>query len=259
MDNKPVEEVQLDLEAEDPPPLPSPAPGATGEADEAAQAFSRLEGEMAMMRRAVQHLAAERADIVIPDYTPTLGQMAGRLEQLSESLVAMGGKPALKLTPEAIADQIRQGSLDMQRDSRELFSQGRRDLDFATGQLGTLVGRARTQEEQQRYAWRMAGAGLVAGILLWSILPGTIARAMPERWHWPERLAGKVLGESSRWNAGGRLLRSADPLAWLAIVEAADLQRDNRDTIEACRTRANSGKRTVSCTIEVRAQADGEE
>ena len=30
---------------------------------------------------------------------------------------------------------------------------------------------------------RAAGGGILAGILLWSFLPGTIARAMPESWH----------------------------------------------------------------------------
>ena len=30
------------------------------------------------------------------------------------------------------------------------------------------------------------GGGVLAGILLWSFLPGTIARTVPESWHWPE-------------------------------------------------------------------------
>jgi hypothetical protein len=36
------------------------------------------------MRRAVQHLAAERADIVIPDYGTTLTDMAKRWAQSRE-------------------------------------------------------------------------------------------------------------------------------------------------------------------------------
>ncbi|MBK9589660.1 MAG: hypothetical protein IPO50_14550 [Sphingomonadales bacterium] len=36
------------------------------------------------MRRAVQHLAAERADIVIPDYGTTLTDMAKRMGAIGE-------------------------------------------------------------------------------------------------------------------------------------------------------------------------------
>ena len=58
-------ELTLDLEPE-PGPDPDPLTSDTV-TDPAAEAFARLEGELALMRRAVQHLAAERADIVIPD------------------------------------------------------------------------------------------------------------------------------------------------------------------------------------------------
>ena len=49
------------------------------EPDPATQAFARLEGEMALVRRAVQNLATEKAEIDIPDYSNTLGEMAKRL------------------------------------------------------------------------------------------------------------------------------------------------------------------------------------
>lgn len=41
------------------------------------------------MRRAVQHLAAARADIVIPDYGTTLTEMAKRLGEIDECLENM--------------------------------------------------------------------------------------------------------------------------------------------------------------------------
>lgn len=243
-----IEEVELDLRDED-SPTAGPATERSDEVDEATQAFARLEGEMAMMRRAVQQLATERADINIPDYTETLGQMAGQLEKITETLTGISDKPAIKLTPEAIANQIKHASADMQRENHELFKQARQGLDSATGQLRALVGQVRTEAEQKRQAWHYAAAGLLAGILLWSILPGTIARAMPDSWYWPERMAGRLLGESSRWNAGSRMMQSADPQAWHVLVTAADIQRDNRDKIEACRKRASSSKKNVSCTI----------
>ena len=248
-----IEELELGLEDGDAPSV-GPAAETSDEPDEATQAFTRLEGEMAMMRRAVQHLAAERADIVIPDYSATLGQMAGQLDTVSKSLTSIGERPAIKLTPEVIADQIKRASVDMQREDQELFRQGYNNLDSVTRQLNALVGQVRTEAEQNRRTWHYAGAGLLAGILLWSILPGTIARAVPDSWHWPERMAGKLLGESSLWNAGSRMMQRADPQAWLILVEAADMQRDNRDKIESCKKQARSSKKNVSCTVQIRVE-----
>ncbi|EAP90262.1 hypothetical protein OA2633_08609 [Oceanicaulis sp. HTCC2633] len=251
MEEDHIEEVQLDLEVEEPP---TPEREAVTESDPATEAFARLEGEMAMVRHTVQNMARERADIVIPDYTATLGQIATQLEEVSEILGVMGSKPAMKLTPETIADQIAHASEGSRRyDSNQLMKAQNFHRE-ATAEMHTLVGRARTIEEQNRKLQHMAGAGLLAGILLWSVLPGTIARAMPERWQWPERMAERVLGESSRWNAGSRMMQSADPLAWHVLVAAADMQRDNRDKIEDCRKRANSSGKNVSCTLQIRAQ-----
>ena len=255
MEDDPIEEVQLDLEVEEPhAPQPEPDRGAVEVSDPATEAFARLEGEMAMVRHTVQNMARERADIVIPDYTATLGQMADQLAQLSKTLRTIGSKPAFELTPEDIAIQIKRASLDMLRDNGDLFRQGRKDLDNATGRLAAIVGRVRAEAEQKRQTWRFAGVGLAAGILLWSILPGTLARAMPESWQWPEWLAERSLGESSRWNAGSRMMQSADPLAWHVLVAAADMQRDNRDKIEDCRKRASSSGKSVSCALQIRAQ-----
>lgn len=255
MEDNHIEEVQLDLEVEEPPaPQPKPELDAAEASDPATEAFARLEGEMAMVRHTVQNMARERADIVIPDYTATLSQMAGQLAQASKTLSTIGNKPAIEMTPEDIAVQIKRASLDMLRDSSDLFRQGRKDLDNATGRLAAIIGRVRAEDEQKRQTWRSAGMGLAAGILLWSILPGTIARAMPESWHWPEWMAERTLGESSRWNAGSRMMQSADPLAWQVLVAAADMQRDNRDKIEDCRKRANSSGKNVSCTLQIRAQ-----
>jgi hypothetical protein len=73
MEDDHIEEVQLDLEVEEPSaPQPNLEMDAAEETDPATEAFARLEGEMAMVRHTVQNMARERADIVIPDYTATL-------------------------------------------------------------------------------------------------------------------------------------------------------------------------------------------
>lgn len=250
MDDDHIEEVQLDLEVEE-PPAPDPEPEPVAESDPATEAFARLEGEIAMVRHTVQNMARERADIVIPDYTATLSQMADQLAQVSKTLGAIGNKPAIKLTPEDIAVQIKRASLDMLRDASDLFRHGRKDLDLATGRLAAIVGRVRAEAEQKRQTWRFAGIGLAAGILLWSILPGTIARAVPESWHWPERMARKAVGEATIVEAGIRLIRSQNPEAWEELAAAQRIVSENREALARCNERADKKERSVSCSIAI--------
>ena len=250
MEDDHIEEVQLDLEVEE-PPAPQPEPEAVTETDPATEAFARLEGEMAMVRHTVQNMARERADIVIPDYTATLGQMADQLAQVSGKLTAIGSKPAIELTPEDIADQIKHASLDMLRDSSDLFRQGRKDLDNATGRLAAIVGRVRAEDEQKRQTWCFASMGLAAGILLWSILPGTIARAMPESWHWPEWMARKAVGEPTIVEAGIRLIRSQNREAWEELAVAQRIVSANREALERCNERARKAEEPINCSIRI--------
>ena len=242
-------ELTLDLEPEpDPDPL---APEA--ESDPAAEAFARLEGELALMRRAVQHLAAERADIVIPDYGGTLTDMAKRMGAISESLKGMAGHPAMQMTPDSIGNRIAAAAETARRTDHDRITQAREDLHHAAQAMCSVTTHARTAAEQRQQLYQVAGGALLAGILLWSFLPGTIARAMPDSWHWPERMAARMVGAPSRWDAGARLMQSDSAEAWSALAQAADIQRDNRDAIDACRKSAATSQQPVRCTVRIRA------
>ena len=70
---------------------------------------------MALCRRAVAGLAAERAAIQIPDYSKTLNQMAGALNTMSGQLDALSQKPALALTPQQWTYQIATAGKDVRR------------------------------------------------------------------------------------------------------------------------------------------------
>lgn len=244
-------ELTLDLEPEpDPDPDPT-APEAA--ADPAAEAFARLEGELALMRRAVQHLAAERADIVIPDYGATLTEMTKRMGAISESLKSMAGHPAMQMTPDSIGNRIAAAAESARRSDQDRISQARSDLHHAMQEIRSVTAHARTVAEQRHQLYQVAGGALLAGILLWSFLPGTIARAMPDSWHWPERMAARMVGAPSRWDAGARMMQSDSAEAWNALAQAADIQRDNRDAIDACRKSAESSRQPVRCTVRIRA------
>ena len=249
MDTDP-DDVELTLDLEPVPDPDPPVPEAAG--DPAAEAFAHLEGELALMRRAVQHLAAERADIVIPDYGATLTDMAKRMGAISESLKGMAGHPAMQMTPDSIGNRIAAAAESARRSDQDRISQARSDLHHATQEMRSVTAHARTVAEQRQQLYQVAGGALLAGILLWSFLPGTIARAMPDSWHWPERLAARMLGAPSRWDAGARLMQSDSAEAWSALAQAADIQRDNRDAIDACRENATTSQQSVRCAVRIR-------
>lgn len=92
-----------------------PAVPAKEPEDAAALAFELLREEVALCRRAVAGLAAERAAIQIPDYSKTLNQMAGALNTMSGQLNALLKKPALALTPQQWTYQIATAGNDVRR------------------------------------------------------------------------------------------------------------------------------------------------
>lgn len=221
------------------------------ERDPAAEAFSRLEGEIALMRRAAEQMAAEKANITIPDYSATLGEMSQRLNSAAQTLQTIVGKPAMDLTPESMAQRIDHAARQArQTDQKELRSAQDR-CDSASRDLRGLIATAQTAHEQRRHLVWAAGGGLLTGCLLWSIMPGVILRALPASWHMPESMATHIIGEPSLWEAGIRLMQAESPQAWQAIADAAKMRRDNRETIASCEKAALDAKRHVRCTIKV--------
>ncbi len=264
MENTNTEEVTLDIEEEDEAeakPKPRPKRKAKprlgkAESDPAAEAFARLEGELALMRRAVQHLAAERADIIIPDYGATLTEMTKRLEDMAENLDCIEEHPAMQVTPDSFGRRIEAAAEAARRGDQTLINNAYNELRQATQDMRGVTSHARNSTDQRRTVFQAVGGGMLGGILLWSFLPGTIARSVPESWHWPERMAARMVGESSRWDAGTRLMRTESPQALNALERAADLLRDNRDAIEACQKSAANAKQPVRCTVRIRAGSE---
>lgn len=221
------------------------------EIDPAAEAFARLEGEIAMMRRAVQQLAAEKAATEIPDYSSTLGEIAQQLEAATETLDTLVSKPAMELTPETMAQRLDRAARRARESDQELISTARRRYDDAIGELRGIVAAARHAADQREYLIWAAGGGVMAGCLLWSILPGPIARALPESWHMPEKIAARVLREPSTWEGGMRLMQVGSPEAWRSISNAARMRHDNKKKIAGCEKAALRAKTQVRCTIMV--------
>ncbi len=219
--------------------------------DPAAQAFAELRGEVALLRRAVEQLASERADIVLPDYSATLGKIALTLGEIGGDMEQMAASPALKLTPESLAQRIDAAAQGARRSDHAAQIEAHDQLDKATVDMRQIVATARTADEQRRRLAWVGGGALLAGMMLCSFLPGMIARSVPTPWHWPEHIAARTMREPTLWEAGVHLMQAGNPEAWNSITRATDIARANSDSITACEKTASKGKHAVRCTIRI--------
>ena len=238
-------------------PESEPRPNAAAEAfahlsERVAAMEERLEGRMAVMARALEHIAIEKQSLEIPDYGPKLAKMNGYLATLAGQTKKIMEAPAMQLTPEGMAERI-DVAADAARATDKATIKKSLDLHHQThADHMRAIGTVRTKQEQRWHMLYCGGGVALAISLLWLIYPGWAASIGPESWLWPERVARRTLGEPSLWDAGIRLMRAGNPEGWRVIVDAADLARENRDTIATCEKAAAKAGKPVRCTIGVR-------
>lgn len=215
--------------------------------DAAAEAFDALRAEVTQLRAGVEGLSAAIQGQASTDYAPTLGAIA-------KSLTAIEAHPALQIAPETFAYRLREATeLSTQQGRRELGSAVQRVMT-AGADLERLAAGWRTGREQVRQVAIMTAVGTVAGMILWVCFSGPIARALPASWSVPERMAAATL-RLNGWEAGGRLMRTADQASWDNLAVASALSRDNAESLAACRKIAAKSSRPQRCTIEVKSSA----
>lgn len=224
---------------------------APSESDPATRAFAELGQKVDLLEAAITGLAAKRD--AAPDYNETLGEIAALLERMRVAINDFARSPAMKLTPDEIAEQIAAAATKARASDSAAIEQARARFDNAAHRIERLAGAVTAVRAQNRRLLWTAGGGLLAGMLLWSFLPGVVLRALPRSWHMPENMARHIIGEPSIWEAGTRLMQVGDPKAWNEIVAVAKLRRDNHDTIIKCERAAVEAGKTAHCTIRVEA------
>lgn len=214
--------------------------------DPAEEAFGQLRTEVALLRRAVEGLAAAEERHEPVDYGPTLGKMAGQLAAVDKRIEALAQSPLLSMTPSRVAGEVQAVTARARQEAQGDWSRAQRALDDAVRALGEVVPRPRATRDQRRWVIAASVGGVIAGVVLWVGLSGPIARALPNRWQVAERLAAATL-KQDRWTAGQQLLAKAKPEGWRAMVEDLRLVDDNRAALDECR-----GKRSDTCKIKTR-------
>jgi Family of unknown function (DUF6118) len=218
------------------------------EADPAAKAFIEMRNAVAGMTMAVSKMAGEWNALEIPDYTETLGKMATNFETLSEELEELASKPALELTPEALAKQITAAGVVARKAEQESLASAMATFVKLGSEMAGFLASARTENQQNKWVLGFGALCLAFGLIAATVLPGPIDRAMPEGWHWPERAAANVL-DRDMWEAGERLQAVADSKRWevRAAIEAAT--RENKGSVVNCLKGLTKSRKVTRCEI----------
>src|SRR3546814_18493054 len=100
------------------------------------------------MGRAVEHMAAERLSIEIPDYNPTLEKTNAHLAGITKRLKAIEDAPALDMTPENMGARISAAARQAREDDRaEVGRVQQSQMDaikaLPKNKIGTAAGRER--------------------------------------------------------------------------------------------------------------------
>ncbi|WP_296599698.1 DUF6118 family protein [Phenylobacterium sp.] len=212
--------------------------------DPAADAFERLRSEVALLRRAVEGLAAGAQDAPV-DYSPTLAELSEAIAAVNAQAVALGERPVLALAP----DQL--GSL-FQIAAAKVLAKPVAELErerTTLRQAGEALRAAREADLAKSRSWRrttsLLGGGALVGVVLWSLLLGPVARMLPGSWGAPERLASATLNLPMA-PAGERLLRRGDPQGWTAVEVARQVPHDELLALHDCMSRLRK-----TCTVKV--------
>lgn len=175
-------------------------------ADDPAHAFERLRQEISLLHNAIQGLSATRENI--PDYSAALGQMNKQLGGALEGIERIAQTPAIKLTPAAMVRELNKAAIDVRAEDKRQIDEARSALDKSIGRIDGIAERSRLTDQQRKREMWVGGCAFIAGVLLWSFLPGMIARSLPESWHVPEWMAARTLNMEQAM-AGERLIATA--------------------------------------------------
>jgi Family of unknown function (DUF6118) len=231
------------------------APTVSSEGD-AAAAFGHMAARLALLEAAITGLAAQRSAIDIPDYSETLGEIASDVDAAAEALEKLAASPLLALTPEQVARQISQAGKEVRAADHRALGQAQAAMDGWARSIGAALASARGAEAQRQQLIRACGVGMLVGAMVWAVIPGPIARALPTSWHLPERMAARTLG-GNMWSGGERLLQAADPARWQDVLTGSRIMQDNREKIEECRKSKAVAGNKVGCLIRVNPDGTG--
>lgn len=229
-----------------------------GGPDEATLAFQTLTGEvadtreeLALVRRALEALGSAVKAGRSPDYSPTLGTIAQNVHALASRVDAIEKHTAAKLSPEAYEREMGRTRESVLRPFRDGLESARREVIEAAVSLRDAVGVVREQRDQGRRLFWTAMGGVTAGLVAFPLVLFPLARWLPGA---SDALALAALGQNG-WDAGVRLMETANPASWRKLVEIDAFMRAAGDDLKSCEVAAARAGKDQRCTFTVKAPA----
>jgi len=208
------------------------------------QAFDDLRAEVSVLRRAVEAIPGALADNRAPDYSPDLAVIGQGLDALEASLEALTAHPALRMTPEQHGQAIAHAGAGLIREAAQKLDRAAQEAERERSRLAAIIGQAQTQDRQFRALCWVGGVALAVGLVLSPVVSGLLPFGLNTR------VAALAMRED-RWNAGGDMMRAANPQGWAQLTSDANLISQNRKGITACRADAASSGKPQRCSLTV--------
>ncbi|ATP20251.1 MULTISPECIES: DUF6118 family protein [Sphingobium] len=174
--------------------------------DDPVEAFDAVRRELSLLRHALEGLTAAREKI--PDYSATLAQINKSLDVHAHKLDMIQSRPAMEMTPEALVERIIASAQIARAEDRTMLHEAQDGFSRKASQIDRMIARGRGAAEQEIQVILFCLGGFLSGILLWTTLPGAVARSLPESWHVPERMAARMMG-MKQIDAGRRMIVTA--------------------------------------------------
>lgn len=220
------------------------------------EALSRLAKRVSTLSAAFDTFSDRQERLVGRDYSDDLSKIDESWKKAREAFRRLADRPALALTPETMAGQMKAAGQKLHEDEHRALREARSHLDDAVSSIKTVVGSARTEEKQNFWIAVIAGVAAVLAFVAGCTVPQAIDRAVPDHWLWPEKRAAAQL-ERGMWEAGVHLLQVADPDRWNALARTSMVYRDNEKSLAKCEQQARRKKAAVSCMVKIEAPAAG--
>ncbi|WP_443477963.1 DUF6118 family protein [Novosphingobium aerophilum] len=206
-----------------------------------AAAFEAMGHRLAGLTAAIDGLAVKFQEMHARDYSPELAKIEERFEAVRGVVEKLNHHPAMALTPDKIAGQIKEAGRDGRLADQQAWERARRELLVAVASIDSVVTKARNGQRQNKWMVIAASATLVVGLFLGGVGRDTIPWIAPASWHWPEERAAAILGRD-KWRAGKRLLEVADLERWQKLQAALRSAEDQGAESAKSANRVGSGR-----------------
>lgn len=161
------------------------------EPDAAELAFEGLRAEVVVMRRAVEEMADE---LKASEQSRKLDLMGRALGDILGKLQALAGAGAV-MSPEEFQRDMAYAREAALRPVQDALRDASRELAMAAQRLDAANGLLRRERVRGALLRKVAGVAALIGFLAFPIVAFPAARALPDGWKLPEKLAAMAIGQ----------------------------------------------------------------